>query len=71
MIEHTQTIAFAGGDTIDNFKRHIVIQIFFLKYPTCDVYVLKNFSFEIKPEQMGALDGHSCSGISTCAHLLE
>jgi ABC-type multidrug transport system fused ATPase/permease subunit len=41
------------------------------KYPSRDVYVLKNVSFEIKPGQTGALVGHSGSGKSTCVQLLE
>lgn len=71
MIEHVPSIPFSGGDTIDDFKGHIVFQNVSFKYPTRDVYVLKNTSFEIKPGQMGALVGHSGSGKSTCVQLLE
>lgn len=71
MIEHEPTIPFSGGDTIKDFKGHIVFQNVSFKYPTRDVYVLKNVSFEIKPGQMGALVGHSGSGKSTCIQLLE
>ena len=71
MIEHESTIPFDGGKTIKNFKGHIEFKNVSFKYPTRDVYVLKNVSFEIKPGQMGALVGHSGSGKSTCVQLLE
>ncbi|KAH0790682.1 ABC transporter family protein [Histomonas meleagridis] len=64
-------IPFSGGEIIENFKGHIEFRNVSFKYPTRDVYVLKNVSFEIKPGQMGALVGHSGSGKSTCVQLLE
>lgn len=71
MIGHQPTIPFSGGQTIDNFKGHIVFENVSFKYPTREVYVLRNVSFEIRPGQMGALVGHSGSGKSTCVQLLE
>ena len=71
MIGHVPDIPFSGGETIDDFKGHIEFRNVSFKYPTRDVYVLKNVSFEIKPGQMGALVGHSGSGKSTCVQLLE
>jgi ABC-type multidrug transport system fused ATPase/permease subunit len=65
------SVPFEGGETIDDFKGHIEFRSVSFKYPTRDVYVLRNVSFEIKPCQMGALVGHSGSGKSTCVQLLE
>lgn len=69
--QHVPTIPFDGGKTIENFKGHIEFRNVSFKYPTRDVYVLRNVSFEIKPGQMGALVGHSGSGKSTSVQLLE
>lgn len=71
MIDHKPTIPFSGGKTIENFKGHIEFKNVSFKYPTREVYVLRNVSFEILPGQMGALVGHSGSGKSTCVQLLE
>jgi ABC-type multidrug transport system fused ATPase/permease subunit len=71
LAEYKATVAFDGGDTINDFHGHIEFQNVSFKYPTRDVYVLKNVSFEIKPNQMGALVGHSGSGKSTCVQLIE
>ena len=71
MIEHIPDVPFSGGDTIKHFKGHIEFKNVSFKYPTRDVYVLKNVSFEIKAGEMGALVGHSGSGKSTCVQLLE
>ncbi|KAK8836257.1 hypothetical protein M9Y10_039889 [Tritrichomonas musculus] len=71
MISHVPTIPFSGGETIDNFKGHIEFRNVSFKYPSRDVYVLKNISFEIKPGKTAALVGHSGSGKSTCVQLLE
>jgi ABC-type multidrug transport system fused ATPase/permease subunit len=68
---HVPNIPFEGGRTIQNFKGHIEFQNVSFKYPTRDIYVLKNVSFEIAPGQTGALVGHSGSGKSTCVQLLE
>ncbi|KAH0790568.1 ABC transporter family protein [Histomonas meleagridis] len=65
------SIPFEGGEIIEDFKGHIEFKNVSFKYPTRDVYVLKNVSFEIKPGEMGALVGHSGSGKSTCIQLLE
>lgn len=71
LIQHIPEIPFDGGDTIEDFKGHIEFRNVSFKYPTRDVYVLKNVSFEIKAGQIGALVGHSGSGKSTCVQLLE
>ncbi|OHS94665.1 ABC transporter family protein [Tritrichomonas foetus] len=71
MIEYIPSIPFSGGDIIDDFKGHIEFRNVSFKYPTRDVYVLRNVSFVIKPGEMGALVGHSGSGKSTCVQLLE
>lgn len=71
-LTHRQpAINFDGGETITDFKGNIEFRNVSFKYPTRDVYVLKNVSFEIKAGQMGALVGHSGSGKSTCIQLLE
>ncbi|KAK8841873.1 hypothetical protein M9Y10_026825 [Tritrichomonas musculus] len=65
------SIPFEGGKKIENFKGHIEFKNVSFKYPTRDVYVLRNVSFEVKPGEMAALVGHSGSGKSTCVQLLE
>lgn len=64
-------IPFDGGIQLNDFKGHIVFQNVSFKYPTRDVYALKNVSFEVKPCQIVALVGHSGSGKSTCVQLIE
>jgi ABC-type multidrug transport system fused ATPase/permease subunit len=59
---HVPTIPFDGGRTIDNFKGQIEFRNVSFKYPTRDVYVLKNVSFEIQPDQTGALVGLHVQG---------
>jgi ABC-type multidrug transport system fused ATPase/permease subunit len=71
LAHYISDIPFEGGEIIDPFTGHIEFQNVSFKYPTRDVYVLKNVSFEIKPCQMGALVGHSGSGKSTIVQLLE
>lgn len=71
LIEVQPSIRFDGGEIIDVFKGHIQFINVSFKYPTRDVYVLKNINFEIKPGQIGALVGHSGSGKSTCVQLIE
>lgn len=71
LIEHIPDIPFDGGEEPEEFTGHIEFRNVSFKYPTREVYVLKNVSFEIKPGQMGALVGHSGSGKSTCVQLLE
>jgi ABC-type multidrug transport system fused ATPase/permease subunit len=56
---------------IEDFKGHIEFRSVSFKYPTRDVYVLRNVSFEVQPGTMAALVGHSGSGKSTIAQLLE
>jgi ABC-type multidrug transport system fused ATPase/permease subunit len=69
--EHVPDVNFDGGLTISNFKGCIEFKNVSFKYPTREVYALKNVSFVIEPGQMGALVGHSDSGKSTCVQLLE
>jgi ABC-type multidrug transport system fused ATPase/permease subunit len=71
LAEYQSGVPFEGGDIIENFRGHISFVNVSFRYPTRDVYVLRNVSFEIKPCQMGALVGHSGSGKSTCVQLLE
>ncbi|KAH0802754.1 ABC transporter family protein [Histomonas meleagridis] len=71
ILDQEPSIPFDGGDIIENFKGHIEFKDVSFKYPSRDVHVLKNVSFEIKPGEMGALVGHSGSGKSTCIQLLE
>ncbi|OHS97999.1 ATP-binding cassette sub-family B member 8, mitochondrial [Tritrichomonas foetus] len=71
MIDHVPNVPFSGGKIIENFQGNIEFRNVSFKYPTRDVYVLKNVSFKIKAGQMGALVGHSGSGKSTCVQLLE
>lgn len=69
--KHVPQLPFDYGCEIEDFKGHIEFRNVSFKYPTRVVYVLKNVSFEIKPNQMGALVGHSGSGKSTCVQLIE
>jgi ABC-type multidrug transport system fused ATPase/permease subunit len=71
LTEDKPSIPYEGGEIIDDFKGSIEFRNVSFKYPTRDVYVLRNVSFEIKPNEMGALVGHSGSGKSTCVQLLE
>ena len=71
LTRHVPELNFEGGDIIEDFKGHIEFKHVSFKYPSRDVYVLRDVSFEIKPGQMGALVGHSGSGKSTCVQLLE
>lgn len=68
---HVPSIPFEGGIILDDFKGEIEFRNVSFKYPTRDVYVLKDVSFIIKPGQTGALVGHSGSGKSTCIQLIE
>lgn len=67
----TPDINFEGGEQIEDFKGLIEFRNVSFKYPSRDIYVLKNVSFTIQPGQIGALVGHSGSGKSTCVQLLE
>ena len=69
--QHVPTVPFEGGEQIDDFKGHVEFRNVSFKYPTRDVYVLNNVSFEVKPGQMAALVGHSGSGKSTVVQLIE
>lgn len=64
-------IPFSGGKIIEDFKGSIEFKNVSFKYPSRDVYVLKNVSFIINAGEIGALVGHSGSGKSTCVQLLE
>ena len=69
--EYQPKIQFEGGNQVEDMKGHIEFRNVSFKYPTRDTYVLKNVSFEVKPENVAALVGHSGSGKSTCVQLLE
>ena len=71
LTEAEPKIPFDEGEIIEDFKGHIEFRNVSFMYPTRQVYVLRNVSFEIKPCQMGALVGHSGSGKSTSVQLLE
>ncbi|KAH0790835.1 ABC transporter family protein [Histomonas meleagridis] len=71
ILDKETSIPFDEGEIIEDFKGHIEFKNVSFKYPTRDVYVLKDVSFEIKPGEIGALVGHSGSGKSTCIQLLE
>jgi ABC-type multidrug transport system fused ATPase/permease subunit len=68
---HVPNINFDGGLKPSTFAGHIEFRSVSFKYPTRDVYALRNVSFVIEPGQIGALVGHSGSGKSTCVQLLE
>lgn len=70
-IENAPSEKFEGGETIEDFKGKIEFINVSFKYPTREVYALKNISFTIEAGKIGALVGHSGSGKSTCVHLLE
>jgi ABC-type methionine transport system ATPase subunit len=69
--EYRPAVNFSGGVKIEGFCGHIEFRNVSFKYPTRDVYVLRDVSFVIEPGQIGALVGHSGSGKSTCVQLLE
>jgi ABC-type multidrug transport system fused ATPase/permease subunit len=71
LTKHQPTIPFDGGDQIENFRGEIEFRNVSFKYPSRDVYVLKNVSFSVKQGETAALVGHSGSGKSTCVQLLE
>jgi ABC-type multidrug transport system fused ATPase/permease subunit len=69
--EHVPKVPFEGGDIIEDFHGHIEFRAVSFKYPTRDVYVLQNVSFEVQPGTIVAVVGHSGSGKSTIVQLLE
>lgn len=69
--EHIPEIPFDGGDIIEDFKGHVEFRNVSFKYPTRNVYVLRNVSFGVNPGETAALVGHSGSGKSTIVQLLE
>lgn len=71
MTNYKPELPYEGGIQIKDFKGNIEFRNVSFKYPTRDVMVLKNVSFEVKAGQIAALVGHSGSGKSTCIHLLE
>jgi ABC-type multidrug transport system fused ATPase/permease subunit len=64
-------IPFEGGEIIEHFRGEIEFQNVSFRYPSRDIYVLKNVSFKVRPGQIAALVGHSGSGKSTCVQLIE
>ena len=71
MINYEPTMQFNGGYEPDSFVGAIEFRNVSFKYPTRDQFVLKNVSFSVDSKQCIALVGHSGSGKSTCAQLLE
>lgn len=71
LTKHVPAIPFEGGLQPSEFKGHIEFKNVTFRYPTRPVDVLKNVSFEVKPNTVAALVGHSGSGKSTCVQLLE
>ncbi|OHT10310.1 ABC transporter family protein [Tritrichomonas foetus] len=71
LTKSTPTIPFEGGKKIENFKEKIEFKNVTFKYPTRDVFVLKDVSFTVLPGQISALVGHSGSGKSTSIQLIE
>lgn len=70
-IESAPSKIFDGGETIEDFHGKIEFVNVSFKYPTREVYALKNVSFAIEAGKIGALVGHSGSGKSTCVQLIE
>jgi ABC-type multidrug transport system fused ATPase/permease subunit len=64
-------VPFEGGAEPSEFRGRIEFRGVSFKYPTWEVYVLRNVSFLVEPRQKVALVGHSGSGKSTCVQVLE
>lgn len=60
----------SGGKIIPDFRGNIEFRNVWFKYPTRDVYVLKNVSFKVDAGEIVACVGHSGSGKSTIVQLL-
>ena len=71
LTNHIPAIPFEGGDQPEEFHGHIEFKNVTFRYPTRPVDVLKNVSFDVPPNQIAALVGHSGSGKSTCVQLIE
>ena len=56
--------------TIPGFQGHIQFKNVWFKYPTRNVWVLKDISFDVAPGEIAAFVGHSGSGKSTIVQLL-
>jgi ABC-type multidrug transport system fused ATPase/permease subunit len=59
-----------GGRIIPDFRGDIELQGVWFKYPTRDVWVMKDVSMHISPGEIVAVVGHSGSGKSTLVQLL-
>jgi ABC-type multidrug transport system fused ATPase/permease subunit len=69
--EYVPKINFCGGKTLPDFEGRIEFRNVSFRYPSRDVFVLRDVSFVVEPGHMAALVGHSGSGKSTCVQLLE
>jgi ABC-type bacteriocin/lantibiotic exporter with double-glycine peptidase domain len=54
LADQISTVPFEVGDEIENFKGHIEFRSVSFKYPTRDVYILRNVSFEVQPGEFAA-----------------
>ena len=70
LIDYAPSVPYDSGAQIDNFKGRIEFREVWFKYPTRNVWVLKNISFEIPEGDIAAFVGHSGSGKSTIVQLL-
>lgn len=71
IINQESKVNFDNGMKIENFKGHIEFVNVSFKYPTRDVQVLKNVSFEALPGEITAIVGQSGCGKSTIIQLIE
>ena len=71
LIESQPKVPFTNENRILNdFTGQIEFRDVWFKYPSRDVWVLKNVSFIVKPGEITAFVGHSGSGKSTIVQLL-
>eukprot|EP01095_Lingulamoeba_sp_RSL-Kostka_P012812 TRINITY_DN513_c0_g2_i3.p1 TRINITY_DN513_c0_g2~~TRINITY_DN513_c0_g2_i3.p1 ORF type:complete len:352 (-),score=137.13 TRINITY_DN513_c0_g2_i3:85-1140(-) len=71
IIKRQPLINFEGGNKLNNVTGSVSFENVTFKYPTRDINVLKDISFNIQPGQSVAFVGESGSGKSTCFSLIE